>query len=692
MGDAGNSPLKAGAEIEAEWLPGRPWVKGVIEGVDVFSGTYNVRYEDGYRQYSKPRHSIRLLGPPIPPMPSWSLVCVDSPSGGGETLIPIGNELMQMGIGRQCQAPALWEQLIPDERLRNSVSREHCQILCTPPGPGMPATFVVVNKSSAGTSINGAPVQQEAQLQDGDVVGVGNSASPGSLPQTVLHFRFVVQIGAPQPPTHSAAGGGAVSARFCLECVHVLDRPPADVASVPECERVLLAEPSPPGRGILRVGRERQPPEVWAQLIHEDIHRNKISREHFEITLAGVEARLVNISGAGTLVNGSCIRESVGLKPGDVVAFPMSPDDTTPIASFRFCLGDSPGVFGGGAAAVQSPALAPTARAAAAPSAGPPDAAAGPQVLRLACVAVQGLAPNEVLQLSDAARCLELSGPLRVGRTSTPGFLEALVRDERVRNMISREHFEVRLDEAGRPIVANLSGAGTIVDGTRTKETALLRPGSLVAVPSQAGDSDPAVVFQLETLCGGQLVGSQAAAPESIGSQVIHDRRPTTYPAVPQAGPAPSDGNMPFVLECVSALGLSTADLSFRPNFSRFLGPTSHIRVGRMVQPQEVWEALVPNEGLRNTISREQFEISAAEPGAYVLKNKASTGTLVNERPVPQLTQLSANDVIGVGLAPHDATQPILRFRFLLGDAARAGTTAATVPANVAIPRNLPQH
>mmetsp|Transcript_95723 Transcript_95723/g.175933 ORF Transcript_95723/g.175933 Transcript_95723/m.175933 type:complete len:123 (+) Transcript_95723:1-369(+) len=93
------------------------------------------------------------------------------------------------------------------------------------------------------------------------------------------------------------------------------------------------------------------------------------------------------------------------------------------------------------------------------------------------------------------------------------------------------------------------------------------------------------------------------------------------------------------------------------------------LRVGRTVQPDDLWRSILRDERLRNSVAREQFEISRQPaldgPGfVYYLTNLGSMPTQVNDQPVHDRIRLEPMDVIGIGASPADKSIPAIRFRF----------------------------
>ena len=112
-----------------------------------------------------------------------------------------------------------------------------------------------------------------------------------------------------------------------------------------------------------------------------------------------------------------------------------------------------------------------------------------------------------------------------------------------------------------------------------------------------------------------------------------------------------SDSAQPAGL-CLICLGCGASKL--------FPGPLGTIRVGRSMQAPEFWNAVVPDETLRNAISRQHFEVSAGE--RLLLKNLSLAGTLVNGHMVQQQHKLQNGDIIAIPLHGVHEAPPIVQF------------------------------
>lgn len=120
--------------------------------------------------------------------PDWSLECTDArrvvttlhPSSrpGGKA------DVATLRVGRQVQPAALWENLVPDEVSRNTVSRDHFEVT------SVKGELLLKNLSYAGTNLNGVLMQATAPLCCGDVIGIGFGIG-GNTAQFAAQFRVV---------------------------------------------------------------------------------------------------------------------------------------------------------------------------------------------------------------------------------------------------------------------------------------------------------------------------------------------------------------------------------------------------------------------------------------------------------------------------------------------------------------------
>jgi len=75
---------------------------------------------------------------------------------------------------------------------------------------------------------------------------------------------------------------------------------------------------------LLKVGRSYQL-SFWNSLIPDEQHRNKVSRDHFEVRSSGSGFELSSNAASGTLLNGKRITERAALRFGDEIAIPTAP-------------------------------------------------------------------------------------------------------------------------------------------------------------------------------------------------------------------------------------------------------------------------------------------------------------------------------------------------------------------------------
>ncbi|CAK0889920.1 unnamed protein product [Prorocentrum cordatum] len=194
--------------------------------------------------------------------------------------------------------------------------------------------------------------------------------------------------------------------------------------------------------------------------------------------------------------------------------------------------------------------------------------------------------------------------------------------------MISRDHFQIQLEHgSNQAALSNLSANGTLINGALARDVVWLRQGDVVAIPSSAE---------------AQRDGCQPVVTFSF-----HVHQPTQLAV-----------SADLLFQCLSAHQLAPdvarslrAELTLRPEPG---SGSQLLRVGRAVQPMPLWEALLPDEATRNTISRNHFEV-VAMPGeadrAATLSNLSSLGTLVNGACVHGQAPLRVGDTVGLGFA-----------------------------------------
>lgn len=491
-----------------------------------------------------------------PPSPRWKLVCMD---GANECEMHFETDdtgADKLRVGRAVQSPAVWERLLPDENVRNTISREHFEIFSgLEDADGAGQVLWIRNISSKGSLLNGSVLGVDAvRLHADDVVGLGSVTLPSGKLVPALHFRLVMraaaeaeaEVAAPPAAAATVAEQPHSQLEYVLDCETVCGLPLAEAVSLP----VSPTEAS--GRRQLKVGRAMQAPDFWPSLVADTALLNCISREHFllEVTLEGSEVSFQNLSTAGTLFNGALLsdREVVTVRP-DLVASggvqiavprPKEAGIGPPIVELRLkplavpssngaaqdaqaipartpervaaALAPAPAVAPaaqGQAAVAPQPAPAVAARLAAEPAPTPLAAPAAivrisigalPPPFSLECISARGMPPSKLGQLSRAERFLEAScdqARLRVGRSvQPPTFWATLLPDPTLQNTISREHFEVSMEERGL-LLKNLSSSGTWVNGKHTQENAWLREGAVIGLGITPDDPAPVLGFRL---------------------------------------------------------------------------------------------------------------------------------------------------------------------------------------------------
>ena len=98
------------------------------------------------------------------------------------------------------------------------------------------------------------------------------------------------------------------------------------------------------------------------------------------------------------------------------------------------------------------------------------------------------------------------------------------------------------------------------------------------------------------------------------------------------------------------------------PSSRLVAGPTGTVQVGRALQPLEFWQALVPDEALRNAISRTHFAISPKDT-SLLLVNLSVAGTLLNGQMVQQEAEVKDGDMLAIPLHRRPGAPPIVQFR-----------------------------
>lgn len=87
------------------------------------------------------------------------------------------SEAEPLRLGRALQ-PGLWLKMVPDEVVRNTISRAHLEV------KQQKDQLLVRNLSPGGTVLNGSMLE-EAVLRDGDILGLGHRDAS----QPAVQFR-----------------------------------------------------------------------------------------------------------------------------------------------------------------------------------------------------------------------------------------------------------------------------------------------------------------------------------------------------------------------------------------------------------------------------------------------------------------------------------------------------------------------
>eukprot|EP00931_Biecheleriopsis_adriatica_P058288 TRINITY_DN34653_c0_g1_i1.p1 TRINITY_DN34653_c0_g1~~TRINITY_DN34653_c0_g1_i1.p1 ORF type:complete len:445 (-),score=84.55 TRINITY_DN34653_c0_g1_i1:295-1515(-) len=397
--------------------------------------------------------------------------------------LPLRSEGKDPGVrvGRAVQASELWQQLLPSEADRNTISRAHFEVVC---GGMRNGPFLLRNLSSRGTLLNGAMVQtQEVQIGDGDIIGIGlieteYGARPG------LQFRVVLCQDDQQSWQCRS-----------LRTVYLRCGP-----------LQLAAGPS----GVLRVGRSMQPPEFWQAAVPEEARRNAVSREHFEVR-QGLEggATLLNLSAAGTLLNGTLVRQQSCIQPGDLLAVPDHRNPhAPPIISFQVA---EAGPDAGPDANIPSEdpikvvdSMAPEKPCRESSAVVRIAVDALPAPFRLRCVASCALAATDLEQLPEALRRVEASfaqAELCMGRSQQPQeFWEALLPNAALREQLLARHLHLAMREGQQGPALVLHALGPCeVNGMAVAEEIAVKHGDLLTMSIDLQrQRQPIIQFRVE--------------------------------------------------------------------------------------------------------------------------------------------------------------------------------------------------
>jgi len=110
----------------------------------------------------------------------WSLQCTN---GAVPCTLKVESTVKEFRVGRTVQELELWNRLVPDDALRNTISREHFRLRVDR------TKLTLHNLSGGGTSVNGTVVN-ETLLRIGDVIGIGNqNPVNGGEMRPVLLFK-----------------------------------------------------------------------------------------------------------------------------------------------------------------------------------------------------------------------------------------------------------------------------------------------------------------------------------------------------------------------------------------------------------------------------------------------------------------------------------------------------------------------
>lgn len=587
---------------------------------------------------------------------AWCLAAIGAPVPC--QLRPRGPEGLR--VGRSIQPQELWERLLPDEAARSSVSREHFEVLEVPGRSasgeiGSCTTFLLRNLSVAGTWLNGAKVQQEAELRPGDIVAVGAVPSEyGTRPALLLKLevpRFAAgQTNAPVAaagcteavPRPSSDAPAAAAATAVLAAPKVLERKEKQKEEEeidlgdPDCCLEYVSGAGRPAEGApsailrlapggpdfaLRIGRAVQAPQFWEEHVPDAALRNAISREHFEVRVGGRGGTpmLRNLSSAGTLLNGNLVRDSIPLRFGDVVSVPRPREAGAgvPIVSFRLH----------SLAASLPPRMLPlrpppldTMPLPPGPEAAFPSAWPGHRAL-----AELGTAPAP-----PARPSLHAEGATSAGSGERPGLhgmgTTAAVHGERP-----------GLHELGTTPAPPARGQ------TRTPLPAPDGRGMEDVLRLFVGAAPPPAPMPVAR------VGAASAASEAAVVKI-------SFGALPP----------PFQLEVRSARGLSGPSLQALSRQQRVLEASCmdpRLRVGRAHQPPELWAALLQDDGARSLVSRDHFEVAVGDDGRLWLVNLSAAGTMLNGVRALERCRLRSGDLISIGTAgPEGRMEAVVEF------------------------------
>ena len=255
-------------------------------------------------------------------------------------------------VGRSMQPPEFWQSLVPDESLRNAISREHFEICPAENG------IVLVNRSTAGTLLNGKFVLEQYRVQNGDVVAIPRHLQPEAPP--IVQFRVewsldsatglptscekaesAVQRPSPEANPLLAASppdvvhvSGALPPPFSIQCV-AAGGESTQLNDLPEDIRTL---PASFANAQMLVGTGFQPPEFWAAVLPEEL-RSRLAPLHFQLSMTQKEdgPSLILHGLAATDLNGVTVKDKVEVRHDDLVSitFVAESGDSMLLVTFR---------------------------------------------------------------------------------------------------------------------------------------------------------------------------------------------------------------------------------------------------------------------------------------------------------------------------------------------------------------------
>ena len=258
-------------------------------------------------------------------------------------------------VGRALQPLEFWQTLVPDETLRNAISREHFDVCPTADG------VVLINRSIAGTLHNGVLVQQQTRVNSGDVLAIPLHNQPREPP--IVQFRLECaahpdpdfEDGA--PPRLLGAKAGSVDASplpekeavdvvkiavdalpppFSLECVAARGVEGRDLEQLPTASRILAASFS---QVEISVGSSHQPGDFWEMLLKDPALHTQILPLHFRLEMAQLSdgPMLILDAHAATELNGKLVEGKAPVLQNDLISIAGTTGvtDDVPLVCFR---------------------------------------------------------------------------------------------------------------------------------------------------------------------------------------------------------------------------------------------------------------------------------------------------------------------------------------------------------------------